>query len=279
MKLKKSRGQHLLTDTGMIGKIVRSAGVGPEDNIIEIGAGTGLLTRELVEKAGGVTCFEIDEDFAPDLKELDEKHTNLQVRFEDFLDFDLTGHLEAHPQKWRVVANIPYNITSPIIRKLVSARKPNLADVHLLIQREVAERITASPGNKDYGRLSVFAQFFCNSRILFTLPPDVFTPPPQVESALLRMEFKKVVMEVNPRLYFAVVKAAFASRRKQIRNNLKNVVPGLKGEHLDRVLDRAGIDRKLRGETLTLENFKAITDQVASYLEEKGIDPAKAVGS
>ena len=145
------------------------------------------------------------------------------------MKFDLVNHLTEGFMKWRVVANIPYNITSPIIRKLVAARQTNLTDVHLLVQREVAERIVASPGGKDYGRLSVFCQFFCNSEILFIVPPDVFTPPPQVESALLRISFKDVVLKVNPRLYFAVVKASFANRRKQIRNNLKNVVPGLKG--------------------------------------------------
>lgn len=270
MRLKKFRGQHLLTDNNMIAKIAESPGLTPADSVIEIGAGTGLLTKELAKRAGRVISFEIDRDFTEELNLLRDSYPNLEIRMEDFLKFDLKSHLRENYREWRIVANIPYNITSPIIQKIIDGRSCNLADAHLLLQREVAQRMVAPPGGKDYGRLSVYVQFFCKARILFTVPPDVFTPPPQVESALIRIEFKNELLKTDSELYFNLVQGAFSARRKQIRNNLKNAVPGLKGELLDGVLDRAGIERTRRGETLSLDEFKKLTDEV-SALSAKNI--------
>jgi 16S rRNA (adenine1518-N6/adenine1519-N6)-dimethyltransferase len=271
MKLKKFRGQHLLTDANMIGKIVQSANLGRDDLVIEIGAGTGILTRQLAASAGRVLAFEIDNGFREGLKELERETTGLEVRMEDFLGFPLARHLEEHPGRWRIVANIPYNITSPILEKVINERRPNLLDTHLLMQREVARRMTAPPGSKDYGRLSVLAQFFSRPEILFTVPPDVFTPPPQVESALLRMTFRDELLKVNSRLYFAVVKAAFEQRRKQLGNTLKNIVPGFSGPVQEEVMERAGIDRQRRGETLGLKDFETLSNCIEDYLRQKNI--------
>lgn len=264
MRLKKHKGQHLLTDKNMMDKIVRESKVTPEDNVIEIGAGTGLLTKRLCAAANRVISFEVDEDFKAPLMEMLEERPNLSVKFQDFLKFDLRGFLNSEPSQWRVIANIPYNITSKIVQKVINEGRERLKDVHMLVQREVAERIVAKPDTDDYGRLSIFAQFFCDNEVLFLVPPDVFYPPPQVDSALLRMEFKSEIMDINPRIYFTVVKSAFSKRRKQIRNAIKKCVPGLKGKVLDQCLEKAGIERQRRGETLSLEEF----GQLASVIEE-----------
>lgn len=271
MKLKKFRGQHLLTDTNMISKIVDTAGVAKGDSVIEIGAGTGILTRALARTAGRVISFEIDRDFRETLAELQEEFPGLSIRIEDFLQFPLLDFLSHSESRWRIVANIPYNITSPIIEKIINERHPNLIDSHLLMQKEVARRMVAPPGGKDYGRLSVFVQYFCNAKILLTVPPEVFTPPPQVESALLRMECKEDVGVLNSQIFFAVVKAAFEMRRKQLGNTLKNVAPGLSGDNLEMIFKKSNIDRQRRGETLSLEEFATIARVVDDYLKEKKI--------
>jgi 16S rRNA (adenine1518-N6/adenine1519-N6)-dimethyltransferase len=271
MKLKKFRGQHLLTDRNMLEKITRESGVCSGDNIIEIGAGTGLLTELLAEQAGLVKSFEIDRDFREILEELAKRYNNLEIIMHNFLAFQLVDFLKAQDKKWKVVANIPYNITSPIIEKLIEEGLPYITDIFLLVQKEVAQRITAKPGGKDYGRLTVYARFFFDTSMLFTVPPEVFTPPPRVDSALLRMKPKDNLPDVNPPVFFAVVAAAFAQRRKQIRNAVRNALPDAPGEQIDDILKKSGIDKQRRGETLSLDEFALLSRTVDEYSLTSGV--------
>jgi 16S rRNA (adenine1518-N6/adenine1519-N6)-dimethyltransferase len=271
MKLKKYRGQHLLTDRNMLEKIVREAEVSPDDNVIEIGAGTGLLTELLAERAGMVKSFEIDRDFREKLEELSENFKNLEIIMHDFLSFDLSDFLSQQAKKWKVVANIPYNITSPIIEKLIEEGLPFITDIFLLVQKEVAQRITAKPGGKDYGRLTVYARFFFDTSLLFTVPPEVFMPPPSVDSALLRMKPRSETPDVNPATFFAVVASAFAQRRKQIRNAVKNALPGIGKDRIDEILEQAEIDKQRRGETLSLDEYAKLSRVVDQYSQSTGI--------
>jgi len=264
MRLKKYRGQHLLADRNMLLKIVESAHIGKNDNIIEIGAGTGLLTTLLAERAGRVISFEIEREMKNKLRKLENHHSNLTVRMEDFLKWDMTKFLEEDENRWRVVANIPYNITSPILEKLMKEGRKRLIDAYILMQKEVARRIISPPGTREYGRISVFVRYFAESEILFDVPPEVFIPPPKVDSSLLHIKFGDVVFfEDNKsleKLFFMVVKASFSQRRKQIHKAIRGVIPGLSREQVKKVLEESGIDPKRRGETLDIQEFKKLAE-------------------
>ncbi len=262
MKLKKYRGQHLLVDVNMLNKIADSAHIKKDDHIIEIGAGTGLLTELLAEAAKEVMSFEIDKEFEGELREIEAQHPNLRLVFGDYMKWDMEDFLAKDENKWRIVANIPYNITSPILEKLITEGRQYLTDAHILMQKEVALRITAKPGTKDYGRLSVFVQYFCDVKMLYTVPPTVFEPPPKVDSAVLYMKFKDYnEVQVNKKfeaVFFNIVKASFALRRKQLQKTLRGALQGFSAEEVKRILEKAGIDGTRRGETLNMEEFEKL---------------------
>lgn len=266
MHLKKHRGQHLLTDKNLIFRIIREAEISNDDRVIEIGSGTGLLTEALARNAGEVLTFEIDPDFKGNLVQLEDKYDNLRVVMDDFLDFPLEEFLEKRKTTWRIIGNIPYNITTPIIEKIIGEMTENIRDVHLMIQKEVARRISALPGGKDYGRLTVFVKFFFEPEILFTVGPDVFVPPPSVDSAFLRLNVKDTLPDADLSICLNTVRAAFAHRRKQIFNSIrKSGLINLDKSKLRKALRESGIDGARRAETLSLEEFirlaKAINRQ------------------
>lgn len=262
MKLKKYRGQHLLTDVNMLNKIAGSANLSKSDHIIEIGAGTGLLTEILAETAEKVMSFEIDKEFEGELREMEAQHPNITLVFGDYMKWDMEDFLAKDEHKWRIVANIPYNITSPILEKLITEGRQYLTDAHILMQKEVAQRITAKPGTKDYGRLSVFVQYFCETKLLYTVPPTVFEPPPQVDSAVLYMKFKDYnEVQVNKKfesVFFNIVKASFALRRKQLQKTLRGALQGFSADEVKGILEKAGIDGTRRGETLSMAEFEKL---------------------
>lgn len=263
MRLKKYRGQHLLTDTNMLNKIVDSAMIQPGDNLIEIGAGTGLLTGQLVQKAGRVISFEIDRDMEAKLRAMEANHRNLTLMMGDFLQWDMAGFLRESGQKWRVTANIPYNITSPILEKLIEEGTGHLLDAYLLMQKEVAMRIISPPGCKEYGRLSVFVNYYADSSILFNVPPSVFLPPPKVDSSLLKLVFDwerhQKQDEAFNKSFFKLVSLAFSQRRKQLGKILRREIPGLTQEKTEECFHRVGIDPRSRGESLSQDDFIKLT--------------------
>lgn len=271
MHLKKSRGQHLLPDKNMLRKIVNSADVKLDDNIIEIGSGTGLLTEILAKNARKVIAFEIDRSFENNLRSLSEKYSNIEIRFMDFLKWDIVKFMKNEPGKWRVMGNIPYNITSPIIEKLIEEGRENLTSAHLLVQKEVAKRIVSPPGSKEYGRLSVFVQFFADIEILFNIPPSVFIPPPKVHSSLISIKFRNLQEKYRDndfqKTFFTIVRAAFVKRRKQVHKALRGSIPEFDNERIKEMLEDLDVDPARRGETLSIDEYIKITEYIIQARE------------
>ena len=259
---KKSLGQNFLVDKSVVSRIIEAAGVGPEDFVVEIGPGTGVMTRELAKKAGRVLAIELDERLIRDLREEFAYSDNVEILHEDALKFDF----KSLGEKAKVIANLPYYISTPMVSRLIAARE-NVSQMVLMLQKEVAERITAPPGGKEYGYLSVMVQLYVEARTLFTVPPGAFLPVPKVESAvvLLRVLDEPAVACRDYTLFEKVVSAAFSQRRKTLRNTLKasRLVPP---ESIETAGEKAGIDLTRRGETLSLAEFARLTDNLAEFI-------------
>lgn len=242
MLAKKRFGQNFLHDKGMIGKIVRTITPKASDTIVEIGPGRGAITAPLLASGCRLEAVEIDEDLIPALL---TTYPQLILHQADALKFDFTG-ISA---PFRLVGNLPYNISTPLLFHLLQF-SDRIQDMHVMLQREVVERICALPNNKDYGRLSVMLQYYAEVDRCFLIPPGVFDPVPKVESALLRLMLKKdrPLHRQQEKKLEELVKYAFAQRRKKVRNNLK----GIMTEHL---WVTAGIDPGCRAENLTVNDF------------------------
>ncbi len=262
LKPRKRWGQHFLCDRNILERIVGEAGILPDSRILEIGPGLGVLTRRLADLAAFVTSVEIDPKLVNLLHETLDDKPNVKVISQDFMKLNhadlLTEAFGDTPGL--VVANIPYNITTPILEVLL-AHKEQIQRVVLLVQKELADRLAASPGNKDYGSLSLFAQFHARVRKGAVVPPTVFFPPPQVSSAIVVLEpvAGGTVSVRSEERFFAVVHAAFGQRRKTLATALVNQLPEDR-EHFELALSAAGIDGRRRGETLTLHEFAALSD-------------------
>ena len=255
---KKSLGQNFLADENVASRIVRSASLTRDDAVVEIGPGQGALTRELAEKAGSVTAIELDERLAGHLKENLGGLPNLQVVSGDALAFPY----ESLPGKVKVVANLPYYISTPIITKLLGAHD-KISSMILMLQKEVAQRITASPGGRDYGYMSVMVQFYAEAEMLFSVPKEAFRPVPKVDSAVVRLNLRKAPEDVSDAVFFErVVSASFSKRRKMLRNSLKNssVIPPDRFDSLMERLLVSGIDPSRRAETFSLSEFVLMTE-------------------
>jgi 16S rRNA (adenine1518-N6/adenine1519-N6)-dimethyltransferase len=255
IRAKKSLGQNFLKDPHYLDRIVEAAQVGRADNVLEIGPGLGHLTRTLSERAGRVLALELDERLIPLLRRDFGAAPNVEIVQADALEYpygSLTG-------KWKAVANLPYYISTPIIQRLI-AHRDKFASLTLMLQKEVAERIAAAPGGKEYGYLSVLVQFSAKPRLEFMVPAEAFTPQPDVDSTVVTLMMHDLpAMAVRDEHYLmTVVKAAFSQRRKTLRNALKQLdVPGGK---MDQVLVRTGIDLGRRAETLSVEEYCRLAD-------------------
>lgn len=256
IRMSKKLGQNFLIDEHVVNSIVDAAGIKPGDAVLEIGPGIGTLTQGLAEAGANVTAVEIDRRLLEVLSKTLEGYDNVRVVHGDILRVNITETVGA-PQ-YKVVANLPYYITTPIIMGLLEARMP--IDVLVtMVQKEVAQRMVASPGTKDYGALSVAVQYYTKAEIMFIVKPDSFIPAPSVDSAVIRCTvLDKPPVQVDEKVFFKVVKAAFAQRRKTLLNTLK--ITGLPVETLKAILEKAGIDGTRRGETLSLDEFAAISN-------------------
>ena len=254
--MSKKLGQNFLIDEQVVNNIVAAADIKPGDAVLEIGPGIGTLTQGLAEAGAVVTAVEIDRRLIEVLSKTLEGYNNVRVVHGDILRIDISETVGA--PKYKVVANLPYYITTPIIMGLLEARMP--IDVLVtMVQKEVAQRMVATPGTKDYGSLSVAVQYYTKAEIMFIVKPDSFIPPPSVESAVIRCTIlDKPPVDVNEKIFFRVVKAAFAQRRKTLLNTLKTT--GVPVETLKTILDAAGIDGTRRGETLSIEEFAALAN-------------------
>lgn len=259
-KFSKSLGQNFLIDDTVLYDIVNGAEVGEDDLVIEIGPGVGTLTRVLLEKAKKVCSIELDSRLIPILSEELKEHSNFQLIHEDALKVDF-NKIIGQEKSVKVVANLPYYVTTPIISNLLTGGY-KFKSLTIMIQKEVAERIDAKPGCKDYGALTLLVQYFCNTKILRKVSPGCFIPSPKVDSMVIRLErteTPKVHVE-DEKLFFRVVRDAFSMRRKTLWNGLKNI--GLDKEKLQYAFEKANIDPKRRGETLSIEEFGDLTNEI-----------------
>jgi 16S rRNA (adenine1518-N6/adenine1519-N6)-dimethyltransferase len=256
IRMSKKLGQNFLIDEHVVRSIVEAANIGKGDAVLEIGPGIGTLTQGLAEAGAEVTAVEIDRRLIEVLAKTLEGYENIKVVHGDILRIDIAKEVMA--PRYKVVANLPYYITTPIIMGLLEAHMP--VDVLVtMVQKEVAQRMVAVPGTKDYGSLSVAVQYYTKPEIMFIVPPASFIPPPAVDSAVIRCTVREEPpVQVDERVFFRVVKAAFAQRRKTLSNTLKTT--GVPAETLKVILEKAGIDGTRRGETLSLEEFAAIAN-------------------
>ncbi|WP_028551899.1 16S rRNA (adenine(1518)-N(6)/adenine(1519)-N(6))-dimethyltransferase RsmA [Paenibacillus sp. UNC451MF] len=262
--LKKSLGQNFLIDPNILNKIVTAAGLDASKGALEIGPGIGALTQQLAKIAGRVVAVEIDQRLLPLLEETLSPYPQASVVHGDVLKVDLKELFEqnlAGYSQVSVVANLPYYITTPIIMKLLEEKLP-LENIVVMIQKEVAERMSAKPGGKEYGSLSIAVQYYCEPEIVTIVPHTVFIPQPNVDSAVIKLKVRSqppVELE-DEAFFFEVVHASFVQRRKTINNNLASrfFTKETKGQ-LEAILLEAGIEPSRRGETLSIQEFARLS--------------------
>ncbi|MCM1308116.1 MAG: 16S rRNA (adenine(1518)-N(6)/adenine(1519)-N(6))-dimethyltransferase RsmA [Butyrivibrio sp.] len=266
----KKYGQNFLIDENIVAKIVRMAGVAEEDFVLEIGPGIGTMTQLLCENAREVAAVEIDKKLIPILAETLSEYENVTVINEDILKTDITALAreknEGRPIK--VVANLPYYITTPIIMGLFESRAP-IDSITVMVQREVAERMQTGPGSKDYGALSLAVQYYAKPEILMSVPPECFMPRPSVGSAVTRLARHDVKpVEVRDEaLMFKLIRASFNQRRKTLVNALNNSSEiSLSKDVITQAAAELGKGESVRGEALTLEEFARLADIIYSKL-------------
>jgi 16S rRNA (adenine1518-N6/adenine1519-N6)-dimethyltransferase len=252
--LKKRYGQHFLSDRNILQRIVRLAAVAPNDTVLEIGPGGGALTRELAAAAHRVIAIEVDTDLIPKLRA--SMPANVEIIEADALETNLS-QLASEP--FHLVGNLPYNVATPLLKRFIAARDWIL-DVTVMLQKEVAERLRAKPASKDYGPLSLLIQYYATPIWGFTVPPGAFTPRPKVDSAVIRLEWKGGVP--NAEEFTDFIHRAFGSRRKKLINNLVTICPGRSREEISSAMRAAGLSLDARAETLTLEQFLGVYNQL-----------------
>ena len=269
LKPSKSLGQNFITDGNIVSKIVDGAGITEEDLVIEIGPGIGVLTSVLAERAAFVAAVELDKRLIPVLEETLMEYSNVRVINADILKTDLHRLVRTCREeglftgKVRVIGNLPYYITTPIIMKLLEEQVP--ADsITVMMQKEVADRIRSAPGSRTYGAISVAVQYYCRVEKVTDVPKEAFIPRPKVASTVLNLEPLEERIEVaDEKIFLRCVKAGFAQRRKTLLNSLA-AGSGMDKDHVRKILETAGIDPGRRAETLTVEEFGRIANGISN---------------
>ena len=273
-RLSKSLGQNFLTDKNIIDEIIESAQIGPEDLVMEIGPGIGVITMEAAEKAKKVIAVEIDKNLIPILKETLKDYDNVEIINKDILKTDVNGLIDGCKEKFagvKILGNLPYYITTPIIMKLLEDGV-KADSITIMMQKEVADRIKALPETKSYGALSVAVMYYCTSEAVASVPKEVFMPQPKVDSTVLRLCIRKekpVILEDRD-MFFRCVKAGFGQRRKTLLNSLMGI-DNITKDIVRDALEKAGIDPSRRAETLNLEEFAKLSNEVFLRMMQKGI--------
>lgn len=259
-KFSKSLGQNFLIDDSVPRDIVNGADVDENDLVIEIGPGVGTLTAQLLKRAKRVVAIELDNDLIPILDQELGDNPNFMLVHNDALKVDF-NEIIGDEESVKLVANLPYYVTTPIIVKLLK-EDYKFKSLTIMIQKEVAERMDADPGNKDYGSLSLLVQYYCNTSIVRKVPPQCFIPRPKVDSIVIRLdrlEEPKVKVQ-NEKLFFDIIRNSFNMRRKTLWNGVKSL--GLEKEKLELAFKNANIDPKRRGETLSIQEFACLSDKI-----------------
>lgn len=272
----KKFGQNFLIDTHVLDKIIASAEITPDDFVLEIGPGIGTMTQYLASAAKKVAAVEIDDSLIPILEDTLREYSNVTIIHSDVLKLDIENLVmeKNNGKPIKVVANLPYYITTPIIMGLFEKGIP-LESITVMVQKEVADRMKAGPGTKDYGALSLAVQYYSSPEIVANVPPNCFIPRPNVGSAVIRMTChrKKPVQAKNEKLLFQIIRASFNQRRKTLINSLKNSQQlSFTKEQIERALQNMNLPLTVRGEALHLEEFARLTDLLeASTNAETGL--------
>ena len=268
---KKSLGQNFLIDPNILRNIVGHADLTKDSAAIEVVPGIGALTEHLAREAGKVMSFEIDQRLLPVLEDTLSPYDNVKIVHSDVLKADVKGLIDSELAGFKdimVVANLPYYVTTPILMKLLTENLP-LRGFVVMMQKEVADRISAKPGTKAYGSLSIAVQYYCTAEVAMIVPKTVFMPQPNVDSAVLKLirHEEPPVTVIDEEFFFSVTRAAFAQRRKTLLNNLQSQLPNGKAKKEDilRALKQAGVEPSRRGETLSIAEFGALADALHPY--------------
>lgn len=264
-KFSKGLGQNFLINEFVVQDIVNGAEISEEDCILEIGPGIGVMTYEMASRAKKVTAVEIDSYLLPVLEETLAEFDNVNVINNDVLKVDLNQVIEeefdGRPPK--VVANLPYYITTPIVMRLLEDELP-ISDIVVMVQKEVADRMMAGPGTKAYGALSVAVQYYSDPEIITVVPKSSFMPQPNVSSSVIRLKVRKSDVElVSKKIFFHTVKDAFSKRRKTLLNALSSGIMKTSKDDLRVIFEETGIDGRRRGETLSIEEFAVLANAIA----------------
>lgn len=263
----KKFGQNFLIDGRVLDKIIAAANVDPEDFVLEIGPGIGTMTQYLAEHAREVVAVEIDKKLIPILEDTLKEYDNVTIINEDILKFDINQLVQEKNQgkPIKVVANLPYYITTPIIMGLFENNVP-IENITVMVQKEVADRMQVGPGSKDYGALSLAVQFYAQPYIVANVPPNCFMPRPGVGSAVIRLtRHKEKPVEVKDEaLLFALIRAAFNQRRKTLQNAISNAGLGITKEQVLEALTKLNLSPTIRGEALNLKEFAAFSDELTT---------------
>ncbi|MCL6478794.1 MAG: 16S rRNA (adenine(1518)-N(6)/adenine(1519)-N(6))-dimethyltransferase RsmA [Peptococcaceae bacterium] len=266
-RCRKRMGQNFLVDANIVNKIISAALLDEKDTVVEIGPGLGVITRAAAVKAGSVVALELDRGLLPILEETLKDLNNVSIVAGDAMEADLDAIVGSAGAgcngPYKLIANLPYYITTPLITRLLTSRF-NISLYVIMVQQEVAERIAALPGGKEYGALSVAVQYYTEARYLFRVPSTVFYPRPEVDSAVVRLlrRPKPAVKVPDEDLFFKVVRGSFGQRRKTLLNSLSTAFDNIPREKLGKLLEAAGIDPGRRGETLSIAEFAQITGEI-----------------
>lgn len=264
IKMSKKLGQNFLIKRGIVDEIVKAADLQEGEPVLEIGPGIGTLTQGLAQSGANVTAIELDTRLLEVLDTTLAQYSNVTIVHGDVLKLDVLSIMNNEP--FKVVANLPYYITTPIIMSLLESRLP-IERLVVMVQKEVALRMVAKPGTKDYGALSVAVQYYTKPDIVLDVPPKSFLPAPAVTSSVIRcvLRDKPPVDVVDEKLFFRVVKAGFAQRRKTFANTMKTT--GLSKDRIEELLAKANIDGQRRGETFTLQEFADVANAWAALIK------------
>lgn len=272
-RMQKKYGQNFLIDANILTKIVEAAQITKEDTVLEIGPGIGTMTQYLAEAADRVIAVEIDRDLIPILEETLAPYDNVSLSCADILKVDLTKLVnENGGGPLKVVANLPYYITTPIIMALFESHIP-LTSITVMVQSEVADRMQTGPGSKDYGALSLAVQYYAKPEIVARVPASCFTPRPNVDSTVVRLvkHEKPPVKAEDEDWLFGIIRASFNQRRKTLANGLANAGGlGVSREQVEFVLEGMGLSKTVRGETFTLERFAELSNRLLQVKREGG---------